>query len=513
MASVAGSLTASPVPATHVKIPFDRLVAYATLQLPLAMAALPVVLNVPKFYGETLGLSLGALGVFLLITRVIDALQDPVIGWVSDRLTLRRNGRLLLVGAMVPVLGAGFVALFDPPSKEVLGITGLSIWLVVSLIVVHLGYAGVSISYHAHGAELSDDYNERTRITVAREVFGLVGMTLAVVTPAILINPGLMAKIVGESGALWLFGASSEQWHLARAAVEAAKASGVRDAIVAADQAMQAARHASEISGYHVFALLFIPVLAATAFPSLFFSPTSVHGPVRKKGRASIFHDFMAPLKNPRFRRLLMVFVVNGSALGIAVSVMLFYVEHVLAGSSSHAGIVLLTYFISGAASVPLWLWVSRHISKAAAWFLAMVLTVVASAGALFLGAGDIWPFVALSVLTGIGIGADYGLPPSILADIIHAEEGQDTRGETGAYFGLWALATKLATAVGAAMSLPVAQLLGFNPAKGAYNTTALIVVYILLPMAVKAIAAALIWYIKIEALRPAAREVLLRRG
>jgi len=197
----------------------------------------------------------------------------------------------------------------------------------------------------------------------------------------------------------------------------------------------------------------------------------------------------------------------------VAVTIMLFYVEHVLKGSKVQAGCILLVYFIAGAASVPMWLMLSKRLSKAAAWFIAMVMTAVAMALALFVGGGDFYWFLAISVVTGIGIGADYGLPPSILADIIHAEEGQDTRGETGAYFGLWALATKLATAVGAAMSLPVAQLLGFNPAKGAYNTTALIVVYILLPMAVKAIAAALIWYIKIEALRPAAREVLLRRG
>jgi Na+/melibiose symporter-like transporter len=81
-----------------------------------------------------------------------------------------------------------------------------------------------------------------------------------------------------------------------------------------------------------------------------------------------------------------------------------------------------------------------------------------------------------------MGIGADYGLPPSVLADIINAPEGKDTQGDTGAYFGLWALSTKLATAIGAAGSLPVAAMLGFNPAKGSYDTTALIIVYIVLP-------------------------------
>ena len=92
-------------------------------------------------------------------------------------------------------------------------------------------------------------------------------------------------------------------------------------------------------------------------------------------------------------------------------------------------------------------------------------MTAAAMALAIFVGAGDFYWFLAISVVTGIGIGADYGLPPSILADVINSAEGGDTRGKTGTYFGLWALATKLATAIGAAGSLPVAELLGFNPA------------------------------------------------
>jgi Na+/melibiose symporter-like transporter len=114
-------------------------------------------------------------------------------------------------------------------------------------------------------------------------------------------------------------------------------------------------------------------------------------------------------------------------------------------------------------------------------------------------------------VITGLGIGADYGLPPSILADVINSEEGGDTKGKTGTYFGLWALATKLATALGAALSLPVVALLGFNPAEGRYSTTALVVVYVVLPVLIKIAAALLIWFVRIEALRGSVRDEMRR--
>ena len=61
------------------KVSFGRLVAYSTLQLPLAMAALPVVLNVSHFYGGVLKLSLEIMGPIFIIARIVDAIQDPVI--------------------------------------------------------------------------------------------------------------------------------------------------------------------------------------------------------------------------------------------------------------------------------------------------------------------------------------------------------------------------------------------------------------------------------------------------
>lgn len=451
---------------TQDRLPFSRLIAYSSLQLPIAMAALPVVLNVTHYYGEILKLSLAVMGPILIISRVLDAIQDPVIGYVSDRLTHFRHGRLILVAAMVPLLMAGFFMLFDPPAMLHPGIDGISphpvllgVWLFFALVLVHLGYSGVSISYHALGAELTDDYNERTRVTVGREVFGLTGMMLAVVLPT------LLTARFGEA------------------------------------------------TGYQLLGIIFLPIALFAAIPTLFFSPRSVHGPIIAKPGVSIIGSFFAPLKNSLYRRLLMVFVVNGSALGIAVSVMLFYVEHVLGGGKYQAGMILLAYFTAGAASVPLWMYLSRRLSKATAWFVGIVLTMVAMSLAAFLGEGDIGWFIAISVVTGMGLGADYGLPPSILADVINSQEGKETRGATGAYFGVWALTTKLATAIGAAASLPILALLGFNPGRDEYNTHALVFVYIALPIFVKFIAAAMLWSVRIEAERPAVREILWRRG
>jgi len=467
-----------------VRLKFDRLVAYSTMQLPLNMAALPVVLNVSHFYGEVLKLPLGIMGLIFIATRVIDAIQDPVIGLVSDKFTHRGpRGRLTFVAMMLPLMIGGFYMLFDPPDSLFTQPTMLALWLFAALFVVHLGYAGVSISYHAHGAELTNEYNERTRVTVGREIFGLLGMTLAVVLPTVFTA-----------------------WY-------------------------------GEQTGYIYMGMAFLPIALLFALPTLTYSPGSVYPAVVREDpethvryfrgwlislapmltRPTAWFErsltlrtlvpFFAPMKNRLFRRLLLVFIVNGAALGVAVSVMLFYVEHVLKGGKLQAGIILLVYFGAAAASVPLWLMLSRRLSKTAAWFVAMVVTVIAMSFGFFLGAGDFIWFLPIAIVTGLGIGADYGLPPSILADVINSEEGKDTQGDTGAYFGLWALSTKLATAIGAAGSLPVAALLGFNPASGQYDTSALVFVYIAVPVLIKIVAGLLIWFIRIEAERGSVRD------
>ena len=433
------------------------MIAYSTLQLPLAMTALPVVLNVSHFYGEVVRVPLAIMGAIFIFARVVDAIQDPVIGLLSDRFTRRGpRGRLTFVALTLPLLAGGFYMLFDPPAAWFANRHLMAVWLVAALLLVHLGYSGVSISYHSHGAELTDDYNERTRVTVGREVFGLLGFAVAVVVPVIFTTR---------------FG---------------------------------------EHQGYMLLGLSFLPLIVLFSLPTLLGAGPSVHPPVVHAER-NAFVAFFAPLKNRLFRRLLLVFVVNGAALGVAVTVMLFYVEHVLKGGKMQAGMILLTYFIAGAASVPMWLLLSRRISKAAAWFVGIVFTGVSMGLAVFLGPGDFYWFLALSVFTGIGLGADYGLPPSILADVINSTEGGDSQGKTGTYFGLWALATKLATAIGAACSLPVTALLGFNPGRGHYNANALVIVYVVLPVAIKILAAILIWFIRIEAERGSVREEMAR--
>ena len=97
------------------------------------MAALPIYVHVPKFYSDVVGLNLIAIGGLLLTARVFDAIQDPLLGYWSDRYRDRRMGRMLWVMIGTPFLAVGMFGLFHPPRWEQ---NVMAWWLVAMLFLV-----------------------------------------------------------------------------------------------------------------------------------------------------------------------------------------------------------------------------------------------------------------------------------------------------------------------------------------------------------------------------------------
>ena len=413
-----------------------RLIAYSLAAIPLAMAALPIYVNVPKFYADVIGLNLMAIGGLLLAARVFDALQDPLLGYWSDRTRDTRVGRYVWVAAGAPLLAASMLGLFNPPS---LAPNLMMWWLMAMLLVVYTAFSMLQISYQAYGAEISDDPVERTRVVSFREGFGLIGVFLAAALPQVL----------------------SAQY-------------GPRE-------------------GYAIFAMIFIPFVLSMVALTIWLSPRAK---VREQAVGNnAFRNMVLPLKNNQFKKLLVVFVFNGIAASIPATLVLFFIEDVIK-APAQAALFLIAYFAAGAVGMPLWVWLSARIGKGRAWFAGMILSIIAFVWAFTLGAGDLMAFGIICVMSGLGLGADLSLPPSILADVIDEDEKAGLARTEGAYFGLWNLVTKMNLAIAAGIALPALSLLGYVP-QGANSDASLMylaAIYALLPCVLKACAALALW-------------------
>jgi len=428
-----------------------QLAAYAALAVPLAMAALPVYVHVPKLYGDTLGIPLAVVGAVLLLARLFDALQDPLLGYLSDRCIGLPMGRRLPITIGLPFLAAGFVALFHPPQASV---AGTAIWLGLSLFVAYVGFSMASISYLALGAELSPDYDERTRVTATRGAFGMFGVLIAASAPLVL----------------------------------AGEADG---------------------DGLGLFSLLFLPILAIAAYFTLRHAPRPVSAASSES--RGVFRAMLLPLRNPDFRWLFAVFIVSGIAGAVPGTLILFFVQDVL-GRPGLSGFFLGLYFLCGAAGMPLWIEASRRLGKKRAWIVAMLVAIAAFVWAYFLGAGDVIGFALVCALSGLAYGAELAIPASMLADVVDRDAGQERQRPDGVYFGLWQMVEKINLAIAAGIALPLLGFFGYQPGTGQPTGGLLSVTYALLPCAMKLAAAFVLMVAPLDGRQPD-RKFLMREG
>ncbi len=125
------------------------------------------------YFNQVLGLSGTLAGTAIFIALIFDAVSDPVAGSLSDRLRSRWGRRHPFMYASAAPLAVTFYLLFNPPSG--LGQSGLFGWLLCFAILVRASMTLYHVPHLALGAELTDDYSERTTVVAFRSFFSMVG--------------------------------------------------------------------------------------------------------------------------------------------------------------------------------------------------------------------------------------------------------------------------------------------------------------------------------------------------
>lgn len=151
--------------------------AYGALAAPLAFVSLPLYVSLPHYYASVAQAPLAALGGVLLATRALDALIDPALGRLADRLFLQGGGRPWRAAALgCVVLAAGFALLWHPPTGSQ---TAMLAWLAGVLLLTTLAYSWVSILHQTWGTRWGGAPRWRASVTAWREAATLSGVLLA----------------------------------------------------------------------------------------------------------------------------------------------------------------------------------------------------------------------------------------------------------------------------------------------------------------------------------------------
>lgn len=390
---------------TTRKLPLWQVLSYGTINLPLSFIGYPIVIFVAPFYASELGLPLGLLGTMLFLARMSDVITDPLIGVGSDHTRSRFGRRKPWIAAGILIMLMGVYKLFMPSAG--VGMVYFLIWV----SVVYFGFTMITLPHEAWGGELSASYHERTRITGARQFFGLSGLVLATVVPAVML---------GRSG-------------------------GTMGSVL-------------EMLAWIIIVLL--PICGAWL---LWMVPSVTPAEVKKEV------PFMSGLRrmwrNGPFVRMLLILLLAVIGETFRITITLFYARDII--GIGNLGSIYLYYFGVGLLGIPVWIRLGNTIGKHRALALSFTTLALLSLVMLPLGKGDTVIFIILFTAKGFCFGSLQLLPSAMIADVVDVDSARSGKSPQGLYYAAAGVALKLGMALGQGLSLNMLSLVGYQAAGG----------------------------------------------
>ncbi len=383
---------------------------YSLTDLPIAMSMFPVAVFIPRFYASDVGVPLAVVGTIILVVRIFDVFTDPLMGYLSDHTRTRFGRRKPWIFAATPIMMASIYMLFMPP--EGAGWLHMLTWSMLLSIAITM----MLIPYYAWGAELSPDYNERSRITGGRAMAGVFGSLSAQLIPA---------------GALLLFGL------------------GGSDVVLT-------------LVGTTMLVMMPICVsltLLKTAEPA-----------ARQKSTVPVIKGLKLMWANGPFKRLVLAFMIGSIGLNITTPLYIFFIADVL-NAEDQAIYMLTFFFLVSFGSVPFWVKLARRIGKHKAYLTSFFVLAFAHPFYLLLGEGDFWWMLPVTFATGFASGGfSQTLPNSMKADVIDLDTLESGENRAALFFSAWSFAQKATASVGSSIALFGLALFGFDAAPEAVN-------------------------------------------
>ena len=401
-----------------------RMALYGLVNLPTSIVGLPISLYITAFYSQNLGLSLATVGLLLALSRVPDIITDPLIGIASDRLRSRfgRRKPWMILGMPLKVLSLWM--LFVPGSEfsvavwQAMGGESVSnLYLFVWISFLYLGFTIVDLPYRAWGAELSPDYDERSRVTGWREAFGYGGTLMSLVIPIILV---VVFNQVGPANALM---------------------------------------------GIAIVVVIMMPTLTLPAL--LWVKELPVRTP---PARVNWLRGLKIVFANGPYIRLVICLVFLVTAISMTASLSFFFVQSVMGQGFETYTFFILAYYLSSAFCIPIWFVISKRLGKHRTVVLGIAWLSLWSAFIPLMGPDQFEIFFVVMLLKGSAIGSLVFLPASMAADVVDLDTLRTGEQRTGLYFSLWGMVNKGGAAIGVFLATNLVAAYGFDPS-AAENT------------------------------------------
>jgi GPH family glycoside/pentoside/hexuronide:cation symporter len=380
----------------ETRLPIGLCLAYGAGSVGISILLNVVSTFFPALMATVLGQSTALAGFLLTGSKLYDVGADIAIGAASDR-TRSRWGRrrpYLAVGAVIATLS--IVMIFAPPP---LAETPLVLYMALGLVLYSTGYALFSIPYIAMAGEMTDGYNERTRLFSFRVFF---------------ISAGQMLSVAGTSALIARLHGGSE--------------------------------------GYAVMGATMAVLIAVTMLISVFGTAGArqtqasvIKLPLRARIGLLFSNRPLVLLMSAKLAQYISISVITSTKLLFMLNVLqLGYVGQVNLGIAQN---------LTSALSLPFWLKLANRIGKKEAYMLAIVLLAAVYFSWLFTGAGlselQVW---VRGAITGVASGGLVLLSVSMLPDVMEYDRHLSGMRREGIFSSFYSIVEKIGYAIGPAM-------------------------------------------------------------
>lgn len=396
------------------------------------------------YYTDVFGISAAAAGTMMLLTKIIDAFTDPVMGAIADR-TRSRFGKFrpYLLWLALPLAGAGVLTYSTPD----LGETGKLVWAYATYSLLMLVYTAINIPYSALSGVITSDSQQRTTLVSFRFIGGFSGGILVTY-----LTPKLV-PLLGQG---------------------------------------------DEVLGWQLTMLVF-GIAAALMFLITFLTTKERIAPLNIQPNA--VRQDLTDLKNNKpwlvlFALALIIMVTITMRAGSGVYYFKYYVER-----PDLVGEFLSSYMLAlalGAAATPL---MTRFMDKKRLMVLLMALAGILSISLYFVPAEAVGLIFALNLAIGFVLGPKSPLAFSMYADTADYNEWRTGRRATAMTFAAATFSQKLGGAIASALIGWLLAAIGYvaNEQQSTGSQTGIVLLISVIPGVIALLAAFVMRYYSLD--------------
>jgi glycoside/pentoside/hexuronide:cation symporter, GPH family len=384
------------------KLTFAEKLAYGAGDLGPAMTANLLVFYQLIFFTDVAGIPAGLAGSVLMIGKIWDAVNDPIVGLLSDRTQSKKWGRRYpwMLGGAIP-FGLTFLLQWVKPDFDGMGL----FWFYVVMgVLFNTAYTAVNLPYTALTPEMTQDYHERTSLNGFRFTFSIGGSLLSIIL-MILVTLAVPGK---SNLGTQLFIASA------------------------------------------IVSLLSVLSLIWCVFGTKARTLSHVNQElINEEENLPIVQQFKLAFSNRPFLFVIGIYLCSWLALQIMASVIQFFVLKYMLLSPAVANNLVLAVQGTALLALSFWSWFSSRYGKKVAYIAGMGIWLVGQVGLFLLQPGQMNLMYFVGALAGFGVSTAYLIPWSMLPDVIDLDELNTGKRREGFFYAFMVLLQKIGLAAG----------------------------------------------------------------